>query len=435
MDGPAASPRAGTIVEVGSDTRPRARAPRRAGRGRRRRPRGPRARGGLPAAVRGSRVSSTARRRRPPAARRPPTSPKPSSPAASSTSRGALARADVLLELVGRLDRGGRHEDALRLARVLVRLLTLLQRWAGLARTLHAGLRAAEALGDGRPRRCSGTTSGRSTSSPGGCAEADDQLEAARELRARLGDRRGPRGDGAHRGAPLPAPARAAPRGPRHAAAPPVAPCRARAGAAPARPRRPASAIGARDEDPPARARRHADADGHRHRHRHGTAREFTVDVDDGGRRPRHRSGARLRRRLPGAPPGRMRTSTLTAAPGAGQHLERLAGRLRRRRTRSARSRADPRSPGRRVLRDRRARARDDPREREQRRRDAGACSPSCEAEIGSTVRIEASVEDGFTSISWTGCTRSERARCEVDVTGDAEVVAVRSQPEPPVVD
>ena len=41
---------------------------------------------------------------------------------------------------------------------------------------------------------------------------------------------------------------------------------------------------------------------------------------------------------------------------------------------------------------------------------------------------IEASVEDGFYVDHWTGCARSERGRCEVDVTGDAEVVAVIQQ-------
>ena len=103
----------------------------------------------------------------------------------------ALARADVLLELLQRLDRGGRHEDALRLARVLVRLLTLLKRWAGLAQTLHAGLRAAGTLGDRAAEALFRHDLGTLELVAGRLAEADDQLEAARELRARIGDRRG----------------------------------------------------------------------------------------------------------------------------------------------------------------------------------------------------------------------------------------------------
>jgi hypothetical protein len=52
-------------------------------------------------------------------------------------------------------------------------------------------------------------------------------------------------------------------------------------------------------------------------------------------------------------------------------------------------------------------------------------------------VVIEATVDEGHAIGGWTGCTRSAATRCEVDVTGDAEVVAQVAvvTPEPPVVD
>jgi hypothetical protein len=56
--------------------------------------------------------------------------------------------ADALLGLLERLDRDGRHRDALRLARALSALLALLLRWVALARSLQVALRSAEALAD-----------------------------------------------------------------------------------------------------------------------------------------------------------------------------------------------------------------------------------------------------------------------------------------------
>jgi hypothetical protein len=52
------------------------------------------------------------------------------------------------------------------------------------------------------------------------------------------------------------------------------------------------------------------------------------------------------------------------------------------------------------------------------------ACSPSCEAEIGSTVEIEALPEEGFYVDSWTGCTEAVEAVCTVKVAGATAVVA-----------
>src|SRR5207244_8754500 len=55
---------------------------------------------------------------------------------------------DDLLGLLERLDREGRHKDALRIARELCALLALLLRWLDLVRSLRVALRAARALGD-----------------------------------------------------------------------------------------------------------------------------------------------------------------------------------------------------------------------------------------------------------------------------------------------
>src|SRR4029077_18877615 len=56
--------------------------------------------------------------------------------------------ADALLDLLERLDREGRAKEALRLARTLSKLYSLLRRWAELLRALQAALRAGEKLGD-----------------------------------------------------------------------------------------------------------------------------------------------------------------------------------------------------------------------------------------------------------------------------------------------
>jgi hypothetical protein len=55
---------------------------------------------------------------------------------------------DGVLALVGRLDREGRHKEALRLARDVSALLALLLRWLDLVRSLELSLRLARELGD-----------------------------------------------------------------------------------------------------------------------------------------------------------------------------------------------------------------------------------------------------------------------------------------------
>ncbi len=55
---------------------------------------------------------------------------------------------DALVTLVGRLDRAGHREEALRVARDLSALLALLLRWLDLVRSLRLALRTARSLGD-----------------------------------------------------------------------------------------------------------------------------------------------------------------------------------------------------------------------------------------------------------------------------------------------
>jgi hypothetical protein len=55
---------------------------------------------------------------------------------------------DALLGLLARLDRAGRHKEALRLARDLAALLALFLRWVELVRTVRLALRTARSIGD-----------------------------------------------------------------------------------------------------------------------------------------------------------------------------------------------------------------------------------------------------------------------------------------------
>ena len=55
---------------------------------------------------------------------------------------------DALVTLAGRLDRAGRREEALRVARDLSALLALLLRWLDLVRSLRLALCTARSLGD-----------------------------------------------------------------------------------------------------------------------------------------------------------------------------------------------------------------------------------------------------------------------------------------------
>lgn len=95
---------------------------------------------------------------------------------------------DALLDLLARLDRAGRFEEVLRLARPLQALLALALRWVSLVEALRAALHAAEALASseaiGWVRHELGSLGLGAEDAQ--AAEAD--LERARELREQRGD-------------------------------------------------------------------------------------------------------------------------------------------------------------------------------------------------------------------------------------------------------
>jgi hypothetical protein len=100
------------------------------------------------------------------------------------------AEVDSLLSLLERLDRQGRHREALRLARALSALLALLMRWAALVRSLGIALQSAERLGDAGAIAWAKHELGtlHLAAEPAGAERA---LGEAREIRERLGDRSG----------------------------------------------------------------------------------------------------------------------------------------------------------------------------------------------------------------------------------------------------
>jgi hypothetical protein len=98
---------------------------------------------------------------------------------------------DSLVGLLERLDREGKHEDALRVARTLSKLLSLARRWLALLKALQAALRAGEVLGDESAIAWAKHELGTAHLVRGDLAEADRGLGEAQELRKRLGDRRG----------------------------------------------------------------------------------------------------------------------------------------------------------------------------------------------------------------------------------------------------
>jgi tetratricopeptide (TPR) repeat protein len=97
--------------------------------------------------------------------------------------------ADALLDLLERLDRGERAKEALRLARALSKLYSLLRRWAELLRALQAALRAGEKLGDLRAIGWAKHELGTLQLAGGDVDGAARTLDEAREIRRRLGDR------------------------------------------------------------------------------------------------------------------------------------------------------------------------------------------------------------------------------------------------------
>lgn len=97
--------------------------------------------------------------------------------------------ADALLDLLERLDRGERAKEALRLARALSKLYSLLRRWAELLRTLQAALRAGEKLGDLRAIGWAKHELGTLQLAGGDVDGAARTLDEAREIRRGFGDR------------------------------------------------------------------------------------------------------------------------------------------------------------------------------------------------------------------------------------------------------
>jgi hypothetical protein len=98
---------------------------------------------------------------------------------------------DVLCGLLQRLDRDGRWEEALRVARALAMLLALLGRWIQLLRSLQIAVGAAERLVDDSSKAWALHEQGTWQLVADRHAEADALLGAARDLRAQIGDRRG----------------------------------------------------------------------------------------------------------------------------------------------------------------------------------------------------------------------------------------------------
>lgn len=101
------------------------------------------------------------------------------------------AEVGALLDLVEKLDRKGRHKEALKVARALATLLMLLRRWQKLLQTLRAALGIAEKLGDLDATAWARNELGALRLAAGDVKGAERDLHEAREIRERIGDRRG----------------------------------------------------------------------------------------------------------------------------------------------------------------------------------------------------------------------------------------------------
>jgi hypothetical protein len=101
------------------------------------------------------------------------------------------AEVGALLDLLEKLDRKGRHKEALRLARALATLLMLLRRWQMLLQTLRTALGAAEKLGDLDAAAWARNELGALRLAAGDVKGAERDLHEARDIRERIGDRRG----------------------------------------------------------------------------------------------------------------------------------------------------------------------------------------------------------------------------------------------------
>lgn len=98
---------------------------------------------------------------------------------------------DALLSLLRRLDRGGRFDEVLRLARGLHGVLALTLRWAALVEALQIAARAAEALADVDAHGWVAHEVGSLLLGAEDAQAAERELVRARELRAHTGDAAG----------------------------------------------------------------------------------------------------------------------------------------------------------------------------------------------------------------------------------------------------
>lgn len=101
--------------------------------------------------------------------------------------------ADELLGLLRKLDREGRCEEALRVARCLAILLALFKRWVELLDSLQTALDIATQLGDTPGRAWALHEQGTVHLAGEDYAPADSLLSEARELREKIGDTHGAR--------------------------------------------------------------------------------------------------------------------------------------------------------------------------------------------------------------------------------------------------
>jgi hypothetical protein len=97
----------------------------------------------------------------------------------------------ALLDCLERLDRKKEHKKSIQMARALATLLMLLKRWADLLQTLRTALRAGEALGDLDAVAWAEHELGTLRLAAGDVADAERNLGQAKEIRERIGDRRG----------------------------------------------------------------------------------------------------------------------------------------------------------------------------------------------------------------------------------------------------
>ena len=98
---------------------------------------------------------------------------------------------DRLLDTLERLDRDGRHSDALRLARAMAALLALTGRWVALVASLRVALGAARALGDSSGISWALHELGSLSLAAEDAAAANTQLSEALRLRKEIGDYEG----------------------------------------------------------------------------------------------------------------------------------------------------------------------------------------------------------------------------------------------------